>query len=59
MMKERRTRKLALSLGWDRVANVYTLTCDGGRPIRPMYRERCYGRGCTRGQELERFPELD
>ena len=39
LVKERRTRKLALSLGWDRVANVYTLTCDGGRPIRPVYRE--------------------
>jgi len=39
LVKERRTRKLTVSLGWDRVANVYTLTCDGGRPIRPVYRE--------------------
>ena len=39
LVKERRTRKLTLSLGWDRVANVYTLTCDGGRPIRPVYQE--------------------
>ena len=39
LVNERRTRKLALSLGWNRVANVYTLTCDGGRPIRPVYRE--------------------
>ena len=39
LVKERRTRKLTVSLGWDRVANVYMLTCDGGRPIRPVYRE--------------------
>ena len=39
LVKERRTRKLTLSLGWDRVANVYMITCDGGRPIRPVYRE--------------------
>ena len=39
LVKERRTHKLTLSLGWDRVANVYALVCDGGRPIRPVYRE--------------------
>jgi DNA-directed RNA polymerase II subunit RPB2 len=39
LVKQRRTQKLTMSLGWDRVANVYTLTCDGGRPIRPVYRE--------------------
>ena len=35
----RRAQSVGMSLGWDRVFNVYTITCDGGRPIRPVYRE--------------------
>ena len=29
----------SVSLGWNRVSNTYTITCDSGRPIRPVYRE--------------------
>jgi len=29
----------SVSLGWNRVLNVFTITCDSGRPIRPVYRE--------------------
>ena len=28
-----------VSLAWNRLENVYTITCDAGRPIRPVYRE--------------------
>ena len=28
-----------VSLGWNRLANVYTIFCDEGRPVRPVYRE--------------------
>jgi DNA-directed RNA polymerase II subunit RPB2 len=28
-----------VSLAWNRLENIYTITCDAGRPIRPVYRE--------------------
>jgi DNA-directed RNA polymerase II subunit RPB2 len=28
-----------ISLAWNRLENIYTITCDAGRPIRPVYRE--------------------
>ena len=28
-----------VSLAWNRLENVYTITCDSGRPVRPVYRE--------------------
>jgi DNA-directed RNA polymerase II subunit RPB2 len=36
-----------VSLGWNKLANVYTIACDAGRPVRPMYRE-----GVSREQVL-------
>jgi DNA-directed RNA polymerase II subunit RPB2 len=41
MLAARRTGTLAetVSLSWMRVNNAYTIYCDGGRPIRPIYRE--------------------
>lgn len=37
----RRSGKLnmSVSLSWNRLNNTYTIMCDGGRPIRPVYRE--------------------
>ena len=29
----------SVSLAWNRRANTYTISCDAGRPIRPVYRE--------------------
>ena len=28
-----------VSLAWNRLENIYIITCDAGRPIRPVYRE--------------------
>ena len=28
-----------VSLAWNRLENIYTITCDSGRPVRPVYRE--------------------
>jgi DNA-directed RNA polymerase II subunit RPB2 len=41
LMKLRRAGELRfdVSLAWNRLENVYTITCDAGRPIRPVYRE--------------------
>ena len=41
MMALRRRGELRfdVSLAWNRLENVYTITCDAGRPIRPVYRE--------------------
>ena len=33
------TLRFDVSLAWNRLENVYTITCDAGRPIRPVYRE--------------------
>lgn len=30
---------MSVSLSWNRLNNVYTIVCDAGRPIRPVYRE--------------------
>lgn len=30
---------MSVSLCWNRLDNKYTITCDAGRPIRPVYRE--------------------
>ena len=37
----RRTGELRsdVSLAWNRLENFYTITCDSGRPVRPVYRE--------------------
>lgn len=29
----------SVSLGWNRLNNEYTILCDAGRPVRPIYRE--------------------
>ncbi len=41
MLVARRTGKIgsAVSLAWNRLKNEYTIWCDAGRPIRPVYRE--------------------
>jgi DNA-directed RNA polymerase II subunit RPB2 len=41
LVAARRTGQLAesVSLAWMRVNNTYTIYCDAGRPIRPVYRE--------------------
>jgi DNA-directed RNA polymerase II subunit RPB2 len=31
------TLRYDVSLAWNRLENVYTITCDAGRPIRPVY----------------------
>ena len=36
-----------VSLGWNKLGNVYTIACDSGRPVRPLYRE-----GVSREQVL-------
>jgi DNA-directed RNA polymerase II subunit RPB2 len=58
LVKERRARKLTLSLGWDRVANVYTLTCDGGRPIRPVYQEGVTAERVRAAEKWEQISDL-
>ncbi len=41
MMSARRTGvfRYDVSLAWNRLANEYWVTCDAGRPVRPVYRE--------------------
>jgi DNA-directed RNA polymerase beta subunit len=41
LLKLRRTGEFRfdVSLAWNRLENIYTITCDAGRPIRPVYRE--------------------
>lgn len=41
MLAARRSGALAqsVSLAWMRINNTYTIFCDAGRPIRPVYRE--------------------
>ena len=41
LLKARRAGELAesVSLAWMRINNTYTISCDAGRPIRPVYRE--------------------
>jgi DNA-directed RNA polymerase II subunit RPB2 len=41
LMTARRTGVLRfdVSLAWNRLANEYWITCDAGRPVRPVYRE--------------------
>jgi len=41
MVRARRDHRIpaSVSLAWNRVLNKYTVTCDAGRPIRPVYRE--------------------
>ena len=41
LMAKRRAGEFSYetSLAWNRVKNVYTIYCDAGRPIRPVYRE--------------------
>lgn len=41
LVKARRDGTLAesVSLSWMRVNNAYSISCDAGRPIRPIYRE--------------------
>jgi DNA-directed RNA polymerase II subunit RPB2 len=41
------TFRYDVSLAWNRLENVYTITCDSGRPIRPVWRE-----GVTEGAVL-------
>lgn len=36
-----------VSLGWNKLGNIYTIACDSGRPVRPLYRE-----GVSREQVL-------
>jgi DNA-directed RNA polymerase beta subunit len=36
-----------VSLGWNKLGNVYTIACDSGRPVRPLYRE-----GVSREQNM-------
>ena len=33
------TFRYDVSLAWNRLENVYTITCDSGRPVRPVWRE--------------------
>jgi len=33
------TFRYDVSLSWNRLENMYTITCDSGRPIRPVWRE--------------------
>jgi DNA-directed RNA polymerase II subunit RPB2 len=49
LLAARRSGQLAesVSLSWMRINNAYTLYCDAGRPIRPVYRE-----GVTREKVL-------
>ncbi len=41
LLGARRNRVIdsSVSLGWMRINNEYIINCDGGRPIRPVYRE--------------------
>lgn len=41
LMKARRSGifRFDVSLAWNRLANEYWITCDAGRPVRPVYRE--------------------
>ena len=41
LLKARRDGTLgeSVSLAWMRINNTYTISCDAGRPIRPIYRE--------------------
>lgn len=38
-LRRRGELRFDVSLAWNRLENVYTITCDAGRPIRPVYRE--------------------